>query len=52
MNPAPFYVHFDASGKGIGPFLTLSFKSKRKAQAAVREAKRQGEGARLQEVTP
>ena len=44
------FVHFDASGRGIGPFLTVSFTSKRKALKAVRDAKREGEAARLQTV--
>lgn len=45
-----YYVHHDASGRGIGPFLTVSYTSKRKALKAVREAKQAGEGARLQTV--
>lgn len=43
-----YFVHFTASP--MGPMLTVSFKSRRKALKAVREAKRVGEMARLQEV--
>lgn len=43
-----YFVHY---GSGRGPFLTVSFTSKRKALKAVREAKRAGEAARFQEVT-
>lgn len=43
-----YFVHFTASP--VGPMLTVGFKSKRKALKAIREAKRVGEGARLQAV--
>ena len=42
-----YYVHF---GAGVGPFLTLSYKSRRAALSAVRQSLKEGWPARLHKL--